>query len=153
MDWRRHRGLAIALAVIAAVGVFAARRTGVEPQPVPPAAPAEQPARAALMALPEVAQWSTEEGAQGRVTAVPLKGESRTVDGREYRPWRVQRETDGAAKVLQDFYVSDDGTRIVVPSGVTGRTITLDEWRVKREAARAAESRLKPLPPMPKVSG
>lgn len=151
MDWRRHRGLALALAVVAAVGVFAARRTSVEPQPVPPAATA-QPAEAALMALPEVAQWRAEAGTQARVSAVARDGEVKTVDGRDYRPWRVQRETNGAARALQDFYVTDDGTRILVAQEL-GRTITLDEWRVKREAARAAESRLKPLPPLPPVSG
>lgn len=158
MDWRRHRGLAIALAVVAVVGVFAARRTGVEPNapraPVPAAAPSQQPGAAALLALPEAARWRAEAGASGRVTAVALEGQPVTVDGRAYRPWRVQRETaGGATQALQDFYVSDDGTRILVPYGAPGHTITLDEWRVKREAARASDSGLRPLPPMPPVSG
>lgn len=164
MDWKRHRGLAVALAVVAAIGVFAARRTSVEPQAtVPPAVVGAQAAQAALMALPEVAEWTRDAGAQGRIAAVALEGDTKTVDGRAYRPWRVQREQEGAARegatresaarALQDFYVTDDGTRILVAHGATGRTLTLDEWRVKREAARAADSKLKPLPPLPPVSG
>lgn len=154
MDWKRHRGLAVALAVVAAIGVFAARRTSVEPQAtVPPAADSAQAAQAALMALPEVSQWAVEAGAKGRIAAVALRGDTKTVDGRTYRPWRVQREQDGAARALQDFYVTEDGTRILVAYGAAGRALTLDEWRVKREAARASESRLKPLPKVPPVSG
>ena len=154
MDWKRHRGLAVALAVVAAIGVFAARRTSVEPQAtLPAAADSARAAHTALMALPEVAAWRGEASAQGVVAAVPLDGEARTVDGRAYRPWRVQREQAGATQALQDFYVTDDGTRILVAHGATGRALTLDEWRVKREAARAAESKLKPLPPVPPVSG
>ena len=154
MDWKRHRGLAVALAVVMAIGVFAARRTSVEPQAtVAPTVAGAQAAQAALLALPEVAEWQREAGAKGRVAAIALEGDTKTVDGRAYRPWRVQREQEGSALGLQDFYVTEDGTRILVAHGGAGRTLTLDEWRVKREAARAADSKLKPLPPLPPVSG
>lgn len=139
--WRKHNAVAVALAAAAiAFGVFATKRTAVDTPPASTAtAPAtgvkvvDQRAVQALFALPELKAWSEaiEKNSGGRARGAVIGGdaEPKTVDGKTYHAYSFMENDPEQAKRVQGFYVTQDGSGILVEDAVSGETMTVEEWR------------------------
>lgn len=140
--WGKHNAIAVAVLALAVVfGVLATRRTA--DLPPPPSTPATAPAtpvsavdqRAvdALLALPEIKTWSQEieQKSGGRAHGAVIGGdaEPKSVSGLTYYPYSFMENEPEQARRLQGFYVTQDGTHILVEDAVSGETLTLEEWR------------------------
>ncbi|HEU4851136.1 MAG TPA: hypothetical protein VFT37_03160 [Telluria sp.] len=137
--WRKHNALAaVIVGALVVFGVLATKRTAVEPPP-PATAPAtavsavDQRAIAALFALPELKAWSAaiERNSGGRARGAVIGGDADpiTVEGKTYHAYSFMENDPEQARRLQGFYVTQDGSAILVEDAGSGETMTLDEWR------------------------
>ena len=141
--WRKHNAVAVALAVVAIVlGVSVTRKTAVEPPP-PTTAPAtsvaavDQRAVNALFALPELKEWSAaiERNSGGRAHGAVIGGDADplSVGGKTYHAYSFMENNPDQARRLQGFYVTQDGSSILVEDAGSGETMTVDEWRQREK--------------------
>lgn len=140
--WGKHNAIAaVVLALAVVFGVLVTKRTAVEPPPpsAPVTAPAtpvaavDQRAVNALLALPEIKNWSREieQKSGGRAHGAVIGGdaEPKTVGGLTYHAYSFMENEPEQARRLQGFYVTQDGAHILVEDAVSGDMMTLEEWR------------------------
>lgn len=140
--WGKHNAIAaVVLALAVVFGVLATKRTAEDPPPpsVPATAPAtpvsavDQRAVNALLALPEIKTWSQEieQKSGGRAHGAVIGGDAdpKTVGGLTYHAYSFMENDAEQARRLQGFYVTQDGSSILVEDAVSGDTLTLEEWR------------------------
>lgn len=147
-NWRKHNAIAAAvIAAAVAVGVLATRRTAQVPPPPTAATPATAPAtpvsavdrRAvnALLALPELKAWSQaierDSGGRARGAVIGGDAEPKVIGSLTYHPYSFMANDPEQARRLQGFYVTQDGSHILVEDAVTGETMTIEEWRQREQ--------------------
>lgn len=133
--WRKHNAIAaVVLGAVVVFGVFATKRTAEDTAPpASSAAAVDQRAVNALLALPELKAWSEsiEKKSGGRARGAVIGGDAapKTVGGVTYHAYSFMENDPEQARRLQGFYVTQDGSGILVEDAVSGDTMTLDEWR------------------------
>jgi len=141
------RGALTALPRLLIVSVLAAATLAgckEKPAPAPPAAPppVQQPAEpavtrdqamAALMALPEVKEWSAEieKRSHGKAHGAVIEDDPqpRMLNGRAY--WQLSFVENRTDRVLrrESFLVARTGNDILVEDTETDSVLSLDDWR------------------------
>lgn len=142
------RGALTALPRLLAVCLLAAAALAgckEKPAPAPPPAappPVQQPAEpavtrdqamAALLALPEVKEWSAEieKRSHGKVHGAVIEDDPqpRVLNGREY--WQLSFVENRTDRVLrrESFLVARTGNDILVEDTETDSVLSLDDWR------------------------
>jgi hypothetical protein len=145
--WRKHNALAaVIVGALVVFGVLATKRTAVEP-PAPTSAPVTAPASAvsvvdqravaALFALPELKEWSAaierNSGGAARGAVIGGDAEPLTVEGKTHHAYSFMENTAEQARRLQGFYVTPDGSSILVEDAGTGETMTVEQWRQREK--------------------
>ena len=102
------------------------------PQPAEPAVTREQ-AMAALLALPEVKNWSAEieKRSRGKAHGAVIEDDQtpRVINGRAY--WQLSFVENRADKVhrRESFLVARTGDQILVEDTAGDAVVSLDDWR------------------------
>jgi hypothetical protein len=131
--WGKHNAIAaVVLGAVVVFGVLATKRTAEDTSP-PAAGAVDQRAVNAVLALPEIKSWAAEieQRSGGRVRGAVIGGdaEPKTVDGVTYYAYSFMENDPEQARRLQGFYVTQDGSRILVEDALSGDLISLEEWR------------------------
>ncbi len=130
-------------ACVLAAAALAGCKDKQEPPPAPPAPPkVEKPAEpvvtldqatAALLALPEVKEWSRdiEKRSHGKAHGAIIEDDPkpRTLNGRQY--WQLSFVENRADRVLrrESFLVAQTGNDILVEDAENDTVMSLDDWR------------------------
>ena len=111
------------------------------PAAVPAAAPVAATASArtkeqamnALMALPELKAWSArlekESGGKVRGALIEYDSTPKLIDGKAYWQFSFVENGSDAAHRWESFLVSQSGDEILVDDDITGKAISLEQWR------------------------
>jgi hypothetical protein len=111
------------------------------PVAVPAAAPVAATASArtreqamnALMALPELKAWSArlekESGGKVRGALIEYDSTPKLIDGKAYWQFSFVENGSDAAHRWESFLVSQSGDEIMVDDDISGKAISLEQWR------------------------
>ena len=111
------------------------------PAAVPAAAPVAATASArtkeqamnALMALPELKAWSArlekESGGKVRGALIEYDSTPKLIDGKAYWQFSFVENGSDAAHRWESFLVSQSGDEILVDDDISGKAISLEQWR------------------------
>ena len=87
----------------------------------------------ALMALPELKAWSArlekESGGKVRGALIEYDAAPKVIDGKSYWQFSFVENGSDAAHRWESFLVSQTGDEILVDDDVTGKAISLEQWR------------------------
>jgi hypothetical protein len=129
-------GVALALTLAASL---AACKGGQQAEPAKTAsavaAPvsAQEQAKAALMALPELQAWSAqiEKASRGSVRGALIEDDPapRNINGKNYWQFSFVENRSDAVRRLESFLVAQAGGEILVEDFDNDATLTLEQWR------------------------
>jgi hypothetical protein len=87
----------------------------------------------ALMALPELKAWSArlekESGGKVRGALIEYDAAPKVIDGKRYWQFSFVENGSDAAHRWESFLVSQSGDEILVDDDVSGKAISLEQWR------------------------
>jgi hypothetical protein len=109
----------------------------------PPAASApaaqtrsKEQAMAALMALPELKEWSSQieksSGGKAHGALIEYDPALKTIGGRRYFQLSFVEDTADTVHRWESFLVAESGEDILVEDATTDQTMTLEQWRTSQ---------------------
>jgi hypothetical protein len=100
---------------------------------LPAAARTKEQAMNALMALPELKAWSArlekESGGKVRGALIEYDAAPKVIEGKSYWQFSFVENGSDAAHRWESFLVSQSGDEILVDDDVSGKAISLEQWR------------------------
>jgi hypothetical protein len=99
----------------------------------PAAVHTKEQAMKALMALPELKAWSArlekESGGKVRGALIEYDAAPKVIDGKSYWQFSFVENGSDAAHRWESFLVSQSGDEILVDDDISGKAISLEQWR------------------------
>jgi hypothetical protein len=142
---RKRTQIALLVAVIAitvfilegcreqAPAATAPATTAAAPAPAAASARTKEQAMNALMALPELKAWSArlekESGGKVRGALIEYDATPKVIDGKSYWQFSFVENGSDAAHRWESFLVAQSGDEILVDDDVSGKAISLEQWR------------------------